>query len=70
MEIKMKKNKIIMSIIFSMLLTASNSLNAAGPHLFIANSMAATHASRNRQEVVVYPVYEGKVVDRIEMKSK
>ena len=71
----MKKNKIIMSIILSALLTA-NSLNAI-PHFRIANSMAAAHASRKRKQVTttkkvttteIYSVYQGKIVDKFDMK--
>ena len=71
----MKKNKIIMSLILSALLT-TNSLNAI-PHFHIANSMAAAHASRKRNQIITveeevtpkkYPVYQGKIVDKFDMK--
>ncbi|MGN0929994.1 MAG: hypothetical protein ACI4N3_05125 [Alphaproteobacteria bacterium] len=66
----MKKNKIIMSLILSVLLI--NSVNAISP-VHTANAMARAHASRKRKydynvQVVEYPIYNATIVDKIEVK--
>ena len=63
----MKKNKIIMSIIFSVLLSANNSVNAIGVASLAAAGAAAVAANiKNKGEE---PIYEGKVVRKFEIKT-
>ena len=63
----MKKNKIIMSIIFSVLLSANNSVHAIGVANIAAAGAAASAANiKNKGKE---PIYEGKVVRKFEIKT-
>lgn len=65
----MKRNKIIVIIILSVLLTANNSVNVGSASTVAAMTAMITAAKAKKRNYDKEPVYEGKVVRKFEIKT-